>query len=105
MASEEIDVSVARLRGDLTITPEEHEDDRAKRLKREDRAALIDDIQRVAVFLVILVALITIGVVAGYEGVISPNASPETQRWCQSVLSAVITGGISFVLGKNSRSK
>lgn len=104
MTNDTIDLSLA-LRGDITVTPEVHPDDRAQKLRIESRQALFEDIQRMVVFVVILVALIIIGAVAGYIGIVSSKAPSDAQQWCRNVLSAVVTGGISFVLGKNSRTK
>ncbi len=99
-----IDVGALKL-GSVTIVPEEHADDRSERHKAQRRQALLTDIKDFITFCVILIALIAIGGFSAYKGVLSPDSDPATQRWCQSVLTVIVTGGVSFVLGRNSKGK
>jgi hypothetical protein len=97
--AEQLDLS-GSLRGEVSLKPEEHVDDRAARIRNEARAALIEDCKGVAVFVGTLLGLGAVACVAGYKGVFDPAANPETQRWAQAVLTAVVSGSISFVLGR-----
>jgi hypothetical protein len=96
---------------EFSLKPEEHPDNRAARLKLEfeeqaakrrleGRTALIEDYKGVAVFVVILVSILALGILCAYEGIFDPNASTDTKRWAQTVLSAVVSGGLSFVVGR-----
>jgi hypothetical protein len=90
------------LQGQVSLTPEEHADDRAARLKTERRGDLIrdcKDIVVIVVFTVLLMAIIIVGAIAAYEALWDASASPDTKRWSQTVLSSVMAGGISFVVG------
>jgi hypothetical protein len=94
----QIDIA-ASLKGQVTVTPEEHPDERAARLRNAGRRSVIEDWKGVAVFVVLLVSIISIGILAAYEGFFA-GASPEAQKWGQTVLTALATGGISFFVGR-----
>ena len=91
--------------GQVSIIPEEHPEQRAARLKAEARQSLIEDCKGVAVFVVLLLTVIAVGSIAAYEGFLDTNASPDTKRWGQTILSALMSGGISFVIGRKVGSK
>ena len=106
MSTDQIDIGGAALRlGTITVAPEEHPEDRSQRHKIEGRQAFLADIKDLITFVVILCALGAIGGFAAYRGLFSPASDPATEHWCQSVLTAVVTGGISFVLGRSSKGK
>ena len=88
------------LQGLVTFTPEEHPDDRATRLKTEARRDLIQDWKDGALFGVLLTGVVAVGMIAGYVGFWDAAASSDTKRWGQTVLSVVVTGGISFIAGR-----
>ncbi len=90
----------AELKGDVTVTPEVHPDERAARLKTDSRRALIQDYKDIAVFVVLLVVIVIVSVIAAYEGLWDTSAAPDTKRWAQTILSSLMTGGISFVVGR-----
>jgi hypothetical protein len=93
------------LQGQVSLSPEEHPDDRAVRLRTEARRSLIHDWMEVVVFAVVLLAIVAVGAAAAYEGLWDANASPETRHWGQTILSAVMSGGVSFVVGRKVGSK
>lgn len=93
------------LQGQVSLTPEEHPDDRAARLKTEARRDVIHDCKEMVIFAVLMAAIVAVGVIAAYEGVWDTTASPDTKRWGQTILSAVVAGGISFVAGRKIGSK
>lgn len=88
------------LKGQVTVTPEEHPEDKAARLNNENRAARIEDFKGVAVFATLLLGLIGIALLSAYEGFLDANTSPDTRRWAQTVLSTVVASSISFVVGR-----
>jgi hypothetical protein len=88
------------LQGQVTVTPEEHPDERALRIATARRQGVIEDCKGIAVFAVLLVAIVAIGSLAAYEGVFDSGASVDTRKWAQTLLVAVLTGGISFVVGR-----
>jgi hypothetical protein len=99
MTDTQIDLS-GSLKGQVSVTPEEHPDERANRLLAERRSALIEDCKGIAVFAVLLLGIVGIAVLAAYETFFDAIASADTRRWSQTVLSAVVAGGVSFVIGR-----
>ena len=99
MAGSNIDLQ-GSLRGDVSVKPEEHPDERSVRLEAERRGSFIEDCKGIAIFVVVLVAIVVVGGLAAYEGIFDPTASPETKRWGQLILSSLLSGGFSFVLGR-----
>jgi hypothetical protein len=57
------------------------------------------------VFGVLLIAIIIVGTIAAYEAIWDASANSDTKHWAQTVLFAVMTGGISFVVGVKIGSK
>lgn len=88
------------LRGQVTVTPDEHEADRAARIRREDRAALIEDCKGVVVFACVLLAIAGVTALSVFKGFFDAQASAETQRWAQGVLTVVVSSSVSFVVGR-----
>jgi len=105
MSSDNIDINAAILQNEVSILPPEHPLNRASRIKREDRASWLDDIQRMTIFSVLLTCMVILGGVTCYEGIINNNIAPDTKHLCQTILSAIVSGGISYVFGRNSKSK
>lgn len=104
MPTDQLDLK-GSLNGQVTVTPEEHPDDRALRLENERRTAQIQAWQGVAVFATLLLLLIAITVISAYKGLFDAGASAETQRWAQTILSAVVAGTVSFFVGRKIGSK
>jgi hypothetical protein len=103
MPADQINVNATVLNGEISVKPEEHPADRALRLKTQHRQEVIADFQSAAVFVTLLLGVILVGGLAGYEGVLDSSASADTKRWGQTVLSAILAGGISFVVGRATR--
>jgi hypothetical protein len=96
---DKIDLS-GSLKGQVSVRPEEHPDERAARLRSEQRSALIEDCKGVATFVVLLVGMAGIGAFSAYKGFFDVTASADTVRWSQTVISALMTGAVSFVVGR-----
>jgi hypothetical protein len=104
LAADRVNIS-GELQGQVSLIPEEHFEDREARLKAEARRDLIRDCKDVAVFAVLLIAIVIVGALAAYEAIWDASANSDTKRWAQTVLFAVMTGGISFVAGVKIGSK
>lgn len=90
MPAQEIDFS-GRLAAEITVRPPEPPQDGDLR-RRKDWL----------VFLTIILSIIIIGLLAIYEGFLDPTATASARHWGQTAISALFTGGISFVLGQKS---
>lgn len=96
----EIRIDDALGRATISIEPEETLDERSARLERERNEARFDLMKRRVLFFVFLVAVAALGAVSGYEAVFDASASADTKRWAQTVLSALLTGALSFIVGQ-----
>jgi hypothetical protein len=99
VSPDQIDLS-GSLKGQVSVKPEEHPEERTARLRSEQRGALIEDCKGVAVFVVLLVGMAAIGILSAYEGFFDTAASADTKRWSQTILSALMAGAVSFVVGR-----
>lgn len=99
MSPDQIDLS-GSLKGQVSVKPEEHPEERTARLRAEQRGALIEDYKGIAVFVVLLAGMVAIGVLSAYEGFFNAAAAPDTKRWSQTILAALMTGAVSFVVGR-----
>lgn len=104
MPIDQIDVS-GQLKGQVSVKPEEHPEERIVRLRAEQRGALIEDCKGVVTFAVLLTAIVAIGCLCAYEALLDASASPDTKRWSQTVLSALLASAVSFVVGRKVGSK
>ncbi len=95
----QVDIT-GQLKGQVTVTPEEHPDERVVRLRREERQGFIEQNKGIAVFVVVLIAVIIIGVGAGYELLFDSTASAETKKLAQTVISGLFFGSMGFIVGK-----
>lgn len=96
----EIRIDDALGRATISIEPEENGDERAARLEQEREEARFDLMKRRVLFFVFLAALTAVGAISGYGAAFDASASADTKRWAQTVLSALLTGALSFVVGQ-----
>ena len=87
-------------RGELMLTREEHPEERTARLRNEVRAAIIKDCQDVAVFAALYLFLIGMVGICVYFILFAAAVPPETQRWSQSLLAAILRARWRFWSGK-----
>ena len=86
-------------RGELTLARDEHPDERAARLRQEDRVA-IKTMRDVAIFVALYLFLVGMVGVCVYFILFASAVPPETQRWSQSLLAAIMSGTVSFMVGR-----
>ena len=101
----DIDVNSIFAKSAVTVEPPEHDDERTVRLIKEKREALLDDIRSMTLFFVILIALLVLGVLCGNLVFFDKTASPETQKWAQTALTAIVSGGVAFIFGRSLTGK
>jgi hypothetical protein len=82
----------------ITIDAQETAEELQARIKREGRQHTFEMVRNYVVLGVILI----LGAASLYEAVFDATASPETKRWAQTVLTALFSGSVSFVLGQIS---
>ena len=98
--TQNLDLSKIVGRGEVKLSPEEHPDEMAVRLRNESRSKLLEDIKGTVVFAVFLVGIIAVGIICVMLIALDESASPETKRWAQTLLAGLVTGSASFILGR-----
>lgn len=101
----DIDVNSIFAKSAVTVEPPEHEDERAARLIKEKREARLEDIRSMTLFFVVLIALLALGGLCGHLIFFDKAASPENQKWAQTALTALVSGGAAFLFGRSLSSK
>jgi hypothetical protein len=101
----EVDVNQIFEKSDVTIAPPERDDERAVRLVKEKRGALWEDIRNITLFFVVLIALLVLAVLCANLIFFDKGATPETQKWAQTALTALVSGGAAFLFGRSLPSK
>jgi hypothetical protein len=92
MSPDKIDLS-GSLKGQVSVKPEEHPEDRTAPLRAERRGALIEDYKGIAVFAVLLVGMVAIGILSACEGFFDGHCVAGYQgRWSQTILAALMSG-------------
>lgn len=97
---DEIDLRAILAANDLTLEPSEREDERTNRLAAEKRAKLLGDIKEMVVFVVVLIVVVVIAGLCAYMIFFDKAATPDAQKWAQTALTALLSGGVSFLFGR-----
>jgi hypothetical protein len=87
-------------RDDVTLTREEYPEERIARLKQENRVAIIENCKDVAIFAALYFFLIGMVAICLYFILVASAVPAETQRWSQSLLAAILSGTVSFMVGR-----
>lgn len=101
----ELDLRSILTVSDVTIEPSERDDERAARLAAEKRSKCLEDLKATVVFFVILALLLTVAGLCAYVIFFDKTASPDAQKWAQTALTALLSGGVSFLFGRALASK
>jgi hypothetical protein len=96
----ELDLRDVLATSDVTIAPSEREDERAVRLAGEKRAKLLEDIKGTVIFFVVLVVILVIAGFCVHTIFFSKTTNPDTQMWARTALTALLSGGVSFLFGR-----
>jgi uncharacterized protein (DUF58 family) len=82
------------------LKPDEHDDDRKSRIKAADRSAFLEEVKTLILFITLLISVMSLAGLLSYIVFIKESVTPETQRWAQTTLSALVSGAFSFLLGR-----
>lgn len=102
MPQEQLDLTEMFGRATITIDPEESSEEHAARIRKEQREATFEIVKGYVLFFVIVIAIVFIGALCAYEAVFDAGAPADTKRVAWTMLSALFTGSVSFVLGQRS---
>lgn len=97
---DEIDLRAILAVSDVTLEPSERDDERANRLAAEKRGKLHEDIKGMVIFFVVLIILAAIAGLCAYTIFFDKAAAPDAQKWAQTALTALLSGGVSFLFGR-----
>jgi uncharacterized membrane protein YgcG len=89
-------------RASISIDPEESPEEHTARIAKEQREATFEIVKGYVLFFVIVIAIILIGALCAYEAAFDSTATVDTKRVAWTILSALFTGSVSFVLGQRS---
>ena len=102
MSEEGRRLDLARLvrKGTVELAAEEHANERASRLRREERRERVELWKGTVLFLVTLAGVVTVGAVAGHAAFLATGMDEPTRQRAHTLLVAVISGGIAFLVGR-----
>ncbi len=87
----------------LSIESREHPDERAARIRREHDDADRQHRKEMAILWWVLATVSVVSVIC--LGVfLIPGAPAENVRWATTLLTTVVSGGLGYMTGKNSKS-
>lgn len=96
------DMGAMFARSDVKLTPSEHPEERAARLRHEARTRIIEDYKNLVVFVIIGVFFVTVVALCLWLVIFERNAlPPETRKWCETILASMMSGSVSYFLGKH----
>jgi len=101
----EVDVDRIFERSAVTLAPSERDDERNVRLIKEKRGALFEDIRNISLFFIIVICLLVLGGLCVKLVFFDKDATAETQKWAETVLTALASGGAAFLFGRALPSK
>jgi hypothetical protein len=87
-------------KGTVELAAEEHADERASRLRREERRERVELWKGTVLFLVALAGVLAVGAVAGYAAFLAAGVDEPTRQRAHTLLVAVVSGGVSFLVGR-----
>ncbi len=83
-------------KGTVELAAEEHPDERAARLRREEKR----DIREHHLFYIVTVALVSVGVACLWAGFFATTLEPEARAWSRTALTSLVSGGVWFLFGR-----
>jgi hypothetical protein len=92
----ELDLNNLVKTGTVELGREEHPDERAARLRREERR----DLREHHLFYIVATGVLAVGTVTFGVALAEPYFEASTREWCQNIFTAVFAGGVSFLFGK-----
>jgi hypothetical protein len=84
---------------ELRVGPEEHDAEREARLRREERRDKAEHFKGVALFVVAVGGIVALGTACGWVA-LDAQADAETRKWAQTLLTAIVSGGLAFLFGR-----
>lgn len=92
----QLDLDQLVRRGTVELGPDEHPDERAARLRREERR----DQREHALFYAALGGVSVLAVLCAWLVVFAGGVDLEQRRWAQTALTILVSGSVGFLTGR-----
>ena len=86
-------------KGTLELGRDETPEERAARLRSEERRDRVEHFKEVTLFVVAVGGIVVLGAVCGWVA-LDAQADAETRKWAQTLLTAIVSGGLAFLFGR-----
>ena len=96
-----LNVAVKAAEVGLNLETAEHPDDRRARIANEARTAKYTEFRNMALFFVVLLGRLGAGSLLTYMIFFSVTVDAETKKFSQTMLTALVSGSLSFLLGRS----
>lgn len=102
---QQVDLDKVFKKGSLELALPEQDDERAARLRREERHSQRQS-QRQSqrehvLFYVILASVLAVSGICLWAIFASPSLDPDTRAFSRTVLTSLLSGGIAFLFGRS----
>lgn len=98
--SDRLDLDQLVRKGTVELGPEEHPDERAARLRREERRDRVELWKGAALFVVLLGGVATTALGCAYVAFLSPGSDEPTRQRAFTLLASLLSGGVAFLVGR-----
>lgn len=95
----ELDLNQLVKKGTVELGPEEHPEDRVSRLRREERRDRVEHFKGLTLFVLAVLGILVLGAICGRVA-FDAQADPDTRKWAQTVLTALVSGVVAFLFGR-----
>lgn len=86
----------------LEISRPETSEERLHRLRQQTAKTYVNIAKELALFIVGIVGVALIAWICTTI-ILDPSANPETQKWAQSILTAIVSGVVGYLIGKSTK--
>ena len=94
---QQVDLDKVFKKGSLELALPEQDDERAARLRREERHSQRQHV----LFYVILASVLAVSGICRWAVFASPSLDPDTRAFSRTVLTSLLSGGIAFLFGRS----
>jgi len=97
-----VDIGELAKNADYVLKSQEHPDDRSARLVMEARRRMLDDWKDFTIFLCVVFFFVAVTGLSLWLLIVQRSTlSPETQKWAETIIFSMVSGSITYFLGKH----
>lgn len=90
-------------KGSIAVTPHEHDDERAARILRDNRDHMSGLTRSWLIFLIVAIFILTVAYFSLDTLLFAQNPKPHAVEWAKTALTSLLTGFLSFWLGRSTK--